>query len=212
MNILEIYEKYKILPSLAEHQLRVAAVAMQLCQAISTKVDDESIVKACLLHDMGNLLKFDFAQFPHFFEPQGAAYWQRVKEEIIKTYGTTDEHQATLKIAAEIGVSKQVLSYIDCIGFTHATDNLNRPVDFKICNYADMRVGPVGVLSLDERMADGAKRYKNRLAAEVIGDARLVEAIHRIEDDIFKISKIKPQDITDESIGPIIEQLKSYKI
>ena len=57
MNIQEIYTKYKIMPSLQLHQYRVAGVAMYLCERVKMKIDTDNIIAACLLHDMGNIIK-----------------------------------------------------------------------------------------------------------------------------------------------------------
>jgi 5'-deoxynucleotidase YfbR-like HD superfamily hydrolase len=66
--ILELYDTYKIMPQLAAHQLRVAAVAYAITQAIFEPIHDEELISACLLHDMGNILKFDLSVFPEFSE------------------------------------------------------------------------------------------------------------------------------------------------
>ena len=63
-NITDIYEKYKIMPLLAMHQIRVAAVAMMICDSLSVPIDKDSVIKACLLHDIGNIIKFDLNHFP----------------------------------------------------------------------------------------------------------------------------------------------------
>ena len=71
MTILEIYEKYKIMPQLRTHMLRVAAVGKIVCDAVNEKVkqnrgefvNTKNVVTACLLHDMGNIIKFDLNYF-----------------------------------------------------------------------------------------------------------------------------------------------------
>ena len=68
MTILEIYEKYKIMPQLQEHQLRVASVAKTICDHLLVPVHTDHVVSVCLLHDMGNILKFDLQKFPQFGE------------------------------------------------------------------------------------------------------------------------------------------------
>src|SRR5436305_1624080 len=109
--ITEIYEKYKIMPNLQLHQLRVAAVAKKISDNLVTQVDKAAVVEACLLHDMGNIIKFNLSkspQFPSFLEPEGLKYWQAVKDDYLQKYQTEDEHQATLAIAKEIGASAKV--------------------------------------------------------------------------------------------------------
>ena len=60
----QIYEKYKIIPFLVMHQLRVAAVAEMICDSLSMSIDKDNIVRACTLHDMFNIVKFKFYHFP----------------------------------------------------------------------------------------------------------------------------------------------------
>src|SRR3989344_2472976 len=102
MKITEIYEKYKIPPNLQLHQLRVAGVASIICDNFDKPLDKGSIITTCLLHDMGNILKFNFDIFPEeFYGKQGRAYWEKVKQEFKEKYGE-DEHKATHAIAEEL--------------------------------------------------------------------------------------------------------------
>ena len=158
-SILEIYSKYKIMPNLQEHQLRVTAVAKQICDSISMTLNIEDVVSICLVHDMGNIIKFNLIYFPDFLQPEGLEYWQKVKDEFIEKYGK-DEHLATEKICEEIGLSKKQMEYLKYIGFTKVEEVLSiGSLEQKICCYADQRVGPLGVISIDERLQEGSKRY-----------------------------------------------------
>ena len=48
---------------------RVAALGSLICdRLISQKVDNDLILKTLLLHDMGNILKFDFERLDLFEE------------------------------------------------------------------------------------------------------------------------------------------------
>ncbi|USN54769.1 MAG: HD domain-containing protein [Candidatus Peribacteria bacterium] len=63
-SIQDIYTQYQIPPSLQEHMLRVAAVAEQICLHSSQEIDHATIVTAALLHDMGNIIKFNLDKLP----------------------------------------------------------------------------------------------------------------------------------------------------
>ena len=164
--ISEIYKQYDIMPNLQEHQLRVAGVAQLICDNLNLQqsdpqqsIDRDAIITTCLLHDMGNIIKFNLGHFPEFRAEKGLEYWQRVKDEYIAKYGP-EEHIATHMIVKEIGVSAEVESYLDRIGFSNLDKALDNPsLGQKICSYADMRVGPHGVISIEQRVADGIKRY-----------------------------------------------------
>jgi hypothetical protein len=209
-NILDLYSKYKIMPTLQQHQLRVAGVAKQICDAISKTIDKEGVVDVCLVHDMGNIIKFDLTYFPDFVQPEGLEYWQSVKDEYIQKYGP-EEHFATEMICKEIGLSDAQIEYLHAIGFSRvkkalASDSLEK----KICCYADQRVGPHGVLSVQERLVDGRKRYEGRKDKALVSEQfeELAVALSELEKEIFSHASIQPSDITDESIAPIIESFK----
>ena len=203
------------MPNLAEHQLRVAGVAMQICDALGDEmeVDRDSIVKACLLHDMGNIIKFRLDYFPEFLEPEGLDYWQKVQNEYIEKYGE-DEHEATIKIIKELGLSYTINNLADQNRFSllckHRSIN---DLNLKIIHYADARVAPNSVCSYEERMNDAGKRYKNHKHS-IFEEERqkLVSCGKEIEKQIFGKCKIKPEDITDKSVSTYIEKLKNFEI
>lgn len=212
-SIQEIYSDYNIMPNLQLHQMRVAAVAKTICDHLNISVDAENVVLACLFHDMGNIIKSDFKVFPQFLEPQGLEYWQNVKDDFIKKYGS-NEHEATLAIAEEVKLPAQALDLLKKIGFSNAVwNNEHGSFENKICIYSDMRVGPHGVLSMMDRIAEGRKRYEGRKHAIANdGFEEKVEALKNIEKDIFSHTDIKPDDINDESIKEKAEDLMVLRL
>lgn len=214
MIIQEIYDKYKITPALQLHQLRVAAVGQILCNLVPDFEDESEVVTTCLLHDMGNIIKFDLNYFPEFLEPEGLEYWQKIKDEYIQKYGN-DEHHATQKIIAELVNSEKIKQYADQIGFSKLEETQKQEsLAKKICVYADMRVGPYGVISTQERVADGRKRYEGR-KDKALGSNKfevLAKALKEIEREIFETLAIEPEDVTDEVVNKKIEKLKYFEI
>jgi HD superfamily phosphodiesterase len=214
MNISDIYTKYKIMPSLQLHMFRVAGVAAVICDSATILVDRHSIISAALLHDMGNIIKFKMDIFPEFLKPEGREYWQNVQNEYFEKYGH-DEHVATLEIAKESGANKQTMELLNRIGFSKA--NLTyESVDFnlKIASYADMRVEPHGVVALEKRMNDG--RERNRTRQTSFSDDSLFEEmseyLKKIEKQIFEITTIKPDEISDDSISGYTHSLVEFEI
>ncbi|MDD5357495.1 MAG: HD domain-containing protein [Candidatus Pacebacteria bacterium] len=214
MEISAIYKKYKIIPFLQIHMYRVAGVALYICQNLKEKIPTGNVISACLLHDMGNILKFDFTIFPEVFEPEGISYWQKVKTEFSQKYGE-DEHTATLAIAKEIGVSQKTYEYLLSIGFskiaqTFASSDLGKYIP----TYADMRVSPHGVVSIEERLAEGHKRYANS-KRPFVGKEFFEEnkaRLYEMEKDIFSKTTIAPESITPEAIYPLLGDLKNFNI
>src|SRR5438045_2401455 len=108
MNISEIYKKYKITPLLQQHQLRAASVGAYIADHwnIKQQIDKDGIIQTLLLHDMGNIIKFDFDD-SELNPSDEKEYWKAVQKEFVEKYGH-DEHIATNMIAKEIGVTAKV--------------------------------------------------------------------------------------------------------
>lgn len=211
--IEDIYKEYNVMPMLALHQLRVASVAMQICDSLSVELDKETIIKACLFHDIANIIKFNLNYFPEQNETKGIEYWQKVKDEFIDKYGDS-EHIASVKIVKELGLSDSIVHLVDIIEpeFVEYVNNGNDLME-KIGIYADNRVTPHGVVSIEERNLEAKKRYENHPHA--FGDKErefFMKNMSSIEKQIFSYSNIKPEDINDESILKYLEILKEYKI
>jgi len=209
--ISDIYKEYKIMPNLQMHMLRVAAVASMICDNFTEPLLKEDIITAALLHDMGNIIKFRLDYFPKFLEPEGLEYWQRVKDEYAEKYGN-DEHIATIKIAQELRVSSSILELIKALSFFGAPKvALGDNFGDKIVEYCDSRVTPFGVVTLEERLTDLRTRYAHR-GVDTPERRAYQDAVRQMEEQIFSKCKIKLEDITDESVAPIVAELKNFVI
>lgn len=201
------------MPILAVHLFRVTAVAWQICDSLETPVDKDSIIKACLFHDIANIIKFDLSYFPEHNQPEGQEYWQKVKEECIEKYGNS-EHTASVKIVRDLGLSDYVAHLVDVIEPEYIQE-VNQGLDLgeKIGIYADNRATPHGVVSIEERNLEAKKRYEHHPHV-FTEEARefFMKNMRSIENQIFSHLKIKPEDINNESIAPYLEKLKNFEI
>lgn len=210
-NISEIYTIYKIPNNLREHMFRVAAVASIICDNIDIHIKKQEIITACLLHDMGNIIKFKLGYFPEFLKPEGFEYWQNVQNEYFQKYGK-DEHKATIEIAKELKVSDSIIDLINSISFLGAPKNASsEDFNLKIPGYCDDRVDPFGVVPLEERLADLRKRYIHK-GGDTSERQAFERAVKEIEKQIFSKCKIKPEDINNETVAPIISKLRDFMI
>jgi len=211
--ILDIYKGYKIMPSLQKHMLQVTAVASMICDSLDVPTEKDDIILATLLHDMGNIVKFNLSYFPEFLESEGLEYWKNIKNQYIEKYGS-DEHKATEEILKEMGRTDKIRLLARQNRFTlFCSHRDSGDINIKIIHYADMRVGPKGVMSYDERMEDAHIRYKDsKSGLSEIEKQKLVSCGKEIEKQIFVHSKIKPEDITNESIASLVESLKGFVI
>jgi hypothetical protein len=209
--ITDIYKEYKIFPRLQMHMLRVAAISSMICDNLDMPQDKNLIVTACLMHDLGNIIKSKLDYFPDFSTTE-LEYWNGVKNEFIKKYGA-DEHQANLAIIREIGMSDLVVNLADKFHFSLTCQHAEAEDMYaKIVVYSDHRVSPYGVVSYIARMDEAKGRYKDLATFQEGKRQELVACGQEIEKQIFSHCKIKPEDITDEAVAPIIEKLRDFVI
>lgn len=93
---------------------------------------------------------------------------------------------------------------------TILSNDLNR----KIASYSDFRVGPHGVVSINERYDDVLKRYKNR--NHVLSNSEKTELKRTnsliLEKQIQDFCLMDLNRIDDESISTIITELQDLEI
>ena len=197
-----------------QHQLRVAAVAELICDALEFPIDATTVIQACLVHDMGNIIKAKFSHFPRFLEPEGEVYWQKVKDDFIKKYGD-DHSEASVKIASDLGLNNNVIDLLSSFGYLRVKEIAEDAIlERKICCYSDIRVGPKGVISVDERVADSAKRYSDKRDKVHTGEffEEISDKLHFIENGLMSLSNHRPNQINDQSIEPLILKLKKFSL
>lgn len=187
------------MPNLADHQLRVAGIAKLITDEWADKKIAKECVLACLVHDMGNIVKFD---------DKIGEKWIAVREEFKVKYGA-DAHTATCAILDEAGLSvytKYMQEEADMYGKGGLTLS-----DFHICSrpalmimYADLRVVPTGVVSLEERIDDLGKRY---------GEPRYERQWDKVFNEYIRtLSKKDPATITESDVTPLFPELLELEI
>lgn len=191
MNVLSIYEQYKIPKNLQLHMLRVAAVGKIICDHASIQsIDPNLIIKTLLLHDMGNIIKFNFRN-TSMFSPEDSTKiesYKTTQTEFVSKYGS-DADVATLQIIKEITSDEQIFELCkNCHGqmaYRYVSGEFWKE---KICYYADMRIGLHGILSVDERFEDLNQRYPHEIEK--------LEHYHKA----CKIIETRIQDMCDQNL------------
>lgn len=215
MTIAHLYRTYDIMPTLQQHMFRVAAVAKYMCTHFNgPPIDTTLIVAACLLHDMGNILKFDLTRFPDFLEPKGLMYWEKVQDKFRERYGA-NEHVATELILEEIGVVSRVKELVQSIGFFQAQSNVeNSDFEKKMCDYADTRVDPHGIVSLEDRLKDLHRRYIKLFPSQDDLKRRdhFAELMYQLEGQVFAHCTARPEEITNEALNGTITSLAHFVV
>lgn len=211
MNIIDVYTTYPINKGLQEHQIRVATVAKVICDNATTTVETQHIVDACLLHDMGNLIKSKFhPSWKELYEPEGFEHWKQVRAKMVQQYGD-NEDVAAQQIVREIGLHPSSMVYFNAVGVENygrvcGSGNMGE----KIAQYADMRVGPFGIITLSQRFDDIRERYAEQDGIEDIN--RRQGIMQEVEVEIFANTSIAPDDISDQTTTEIQAQLLDWQL
>ena len=139
MNIIEIYKKYHLI----------------IDNWTGQEIDKEAIIRVCLLHDMGNIVKIpeDFSKEEEFI---------KIRKKYIEQYGTND-HEINLEIGKQEGlIEKEIMILYGKRSRKNEETIKSDSYERKICAYCDQRVAPDGVVGIKERLEDAKVRYKDK--------------------------------------------------
>lgn len=207
MNLKNLYLKYQIPPNLQQHMMSVAGIAKIISDNWNTNdLDKKTLLNACLIHDMGNLLKFDLVNKVNFLgeEAKNVEHWRMVKEEMVKKYGP-DEHNATASICKELGLSEKPLWIVENWGFGNFKKVLESDNwEYKIGVYCDHRIGPFGIVSLIDRFAEQRKRYEQQKhdSADIL--AHISDKSEMLANCAFEVEK-QLQTKTQKNLSEITD-------
>ena len=204
MKLVDIYDKYQIPDELRMHMLRAAAMGKLICSNwTGEKLKEELIVGALLVHDLGNIVKFTTSD-PNLL---------KLKSDFTAKY-SADDHKATEAILRELGFSRDFCFFVRRKVFIY-TDRVLQEGDFnlKIATYADQRIAPTGVATLQERFDECKIRYNGNPNASV-NDPRAseyIKASFEIEKQIRSNCSIDLAKVTNKDLEKEIEKLKAYE-
>lgn len=209
MNIINIYNKYHLPENLQMHMLRVASCSHLIIDNwIGSELDKNAIIKVCLLHDMGNMVKI-----PETFSDDRE--FIAIRKSYFDKYGTND-HEINLEIGKIEGLSDKELMILDGKRSRKNEQTLNSDsYEIKICAYCDQRVAPDGVVDLKTRLEDAKIRYKDNPLSVWSNEEKanhLIDCALGIEKQIMDYCNILPEDINDKSIEKYIIKLREYDI
>lgn len=201
MNIRQVYEKYNIPSNLQTHMLRVGKIANYICAHwTGKKIDRKLIRKMALVHDLGNIVKFDFEKNLGFFgyEISRIDYWKDMQKQMIEKYGA-DDHEATINMLKEAGLDVAVITAALSGNFSNSRTTATLDIwEPKILFYSDLRVMPDGVSTIDARFSDILKRMDKYRFRPDLGE--LFNACRDIEKQIQENVSIKLKDINNDTL------------
>lgn len=216
MFVSQLYQQYPVPLNLAEHMFWVAGVGTWIAQHFQSKIDQKLITKSLLLHDLANLIKFDLAKFSYFLKPEDhdLQYWQAQQQVMIARYGDR-EHLALLALLKELNVDAKTYQLLDQLSI-YNLPAIVEGTDFplKICLYADYRVAPAGLVSLETRLADLKNRYHQRepnLASQKKA-AKNLTLLKQLETQIETNLDLSLTKMTQEQVFNLLKKLKDFEL
>lgn len=216
MTISEVYNHFIVPRHLQLHMQRVAALGEYLSNNWKTEIDRNDIVHTLLLHDLGNLLKFDLNRGVGLFHPseRDLDYWKKAQSESATKYDP-DEHKATFLMAKEVGVSERVLFLLNNMGSSNLQQTLESPDwELKICSYSDFRVGPHGYLTVRKRFEDILNRYKGRqhVLANEQKTQKKMERCLQLEEQLHPHSQVNLVKLPESELEDRAKKLSAAEI
>jgi hypothetical protein len=190
---------------LRQHMADTVAVARLVAERGDARLQSvaRSVEIAMALHDVGNVVKggSDGAvSLAVLHEPEETRErWTLYTAYMRARYGH-DDHRATAAIHAELGVRAWVTELVE----RKASRNLplivarSDPADL-LALYADMRAGPHGPVSIEERHREAVARYAGT-AREGLGGTIRLDDLRRLEAAVTQAFGCRVEAIADADV------------
>ncbi|KUK79852.1 MAG: Metal-dependent phosphohydrolase, HD subdomain [Microgenomates bacterium 39_7] len=224
--LIEIYQQHGVPPNLAEHMLTVAALGKLISHHwTGPTVDEVVLIDTLLLHDIGNLIKFELNSnssremlqnsLLHLSQLEKTLeYWQEKQQQMIEAYGTSAD-QANLAIIKKLGFESKIVDLLSNHSFESLEEHLETPNwEKKLVFYCDLRVTPQGLASVEERVHDLRSRYRHRdhkWNNENTYQRWLASSLE-LEKQIEELTDFPLNQIQDSDLLPLIQELANYSL
>lgn len=212
MKISDLYAKYQVMPQLATHQLRVASVGKLVAENWKQSADSPFITRLCLVHDLGNIVKFDLSEGvdrSKFGEIENLKFWRQVQQRYWDKYGK-DAHVTTVGMLQEAGLGQYIPPIHEeaKLYFAEAKkpELAKASLPAIILMYADCRVTPTGVTSYRERIDDLKTRYGGSASPT------WYEWTYWFDDWMRQQVTIDLDSMTEDSFQPLFDELLTSEI
>lgn len=215
--ISQIYQTFNIPKNLAMHMLWVTSIgALTIENWSGPVIDRDRVISALLLHDIGNLIKFELSssQAKKLYSKQELKKLVVFQKQMIGFYGDNADI-ANILILQELQVNKQIIQLLE----NHSFDYLPTLLDSenwneKIVFYADLRVAPWGIVSVAQRVKNLRERYCHR-NPDWNNNSLYKKWLNwstQLEDQLNQQTKIDLESIPQNRIEEKVLALSDYKI
>jgi hypothetical protein len=214
---VDVYDVLGLPAGLRTHMTMTMAVVRligaQAAEDMRSVVRDVELTMA--LHDVGNPVKFDFdaaTAVAMLGEPsETLPRWRLYSEYMQARYGE-DDHVATGAILNELKVRPDLIELVSKKSSHHFAAILTREVPAEmLALYADMRVAPTGIVSIEERYREASERYANSGRVGLGGTVKL-EQLSDLETAVCTVFNSCPGAVTPSRAGFILEDCLNSRL
>ncbi|HQM15818.1 MAG TPA: HD domain-containing protein, partial [Candidatus Woesebacteria bacterium] len=160
-----LFTRYQIPHNLEQHLIQVASLGRLICQNwTGSPLNQDHILTALLLHDIGNLVKYNLKQnwtkkiltessARNSHLPQSLTAWQELQTRFQQHYSQNAD-EANLAIVRELKIDPTIIKILS----DHTFDDLEplllaRNWTKMIFFYCDLRFAPTGIVSVAKRLS-----------------------------------------------------------
>jgi hypothetical protein len=208
MTVDQAYQTYQTPKGLQEHMLRTAALAAIILEGwTGGAIDKDAIIRACTIHDIAKPMRFDPDKQTQFgMSPVDIEKLRKLQIRIRINFGS-DEHHATVGIAREIGCNASIIRCIDNLEWKYIPRLLEENnLESLIPIYCDMRIGPRGILRLDQRITELRDRTGGSDYEDNMKNGRA------LEDVVTQNTKTDLGTITDSDLNQRFSDLRNLEL
>lgn len=209
MRTQRVYETYQTPKNLREHMLRVAALAEIILEHWTGKaLQTEAIVQACLFHDIAKPIHFDLSKQAEFgMSPRQIAHLEALQKRLTARYGS-DEHQVTVQIVKDIGCLQTAVRLVNNFEWKYVPRLLRAgDIESLIPIYCDMRIGPKGIMVLQDRVGELKVRDHDTRNWD-----ELLQAGEELERKLEQFVNIDLHKIEDRQLTSCFDHLLNLEI
>lgn len=200
MNVPDILKQYLTPKNLQLHMLRVASLAKIITDNwFGVQLDKDAVVRACIFHDIAKPINMDLTKQAQFgMSVAEIADLEKLQQQLKANYD--NEHRAVVGIYKTIGSSPKVIEIIDNLEWINIPSLLQKnDFDSFIPIYCDMRIGPKGIMELQQRL----KEVEGRT-----GEGGYEQTSLQLEKILSQNVSVDLNKITDEQINKNFSQLE----
>lgn len=205
----DIYDVLGLPRGLRLHHARTVAL-LQLISRSTDGTTAEAAREAELamsVHDVGNLVKMpesDQLALRMLQESEESLERWRLATRVARARYGSDDHIATQTMLSELGIRDDLRKLVARKSSKNLPSVISRKIGVELLAlYADMRVGPFGVVTIEERHHEASARYRGT-PRQGLGGTVTLEELLRLETLVSRLVGSSVAVIRDDAVESLV--------